>query len=200
MQIKKAVFRISGTDVKKLPADMPEIAIAGKSNVGKSSFINCCCNNFKLAYVGATPGKTRLINYFTINDSFYLVDLPGYGYAKVSKQEQMSWSRMMENYLHGSKQLRHMIFLVDIRHDPTALDQQMMEWLRAMRIPYTVVATKCDKIPKRDWKKRAIDIAFVLKLDFADDIIPFSAKDRAGKDRVLQAIGRVLEEAVTTEE
>jgi GTP-binding protein len=192
VQVRKSKFVISGADPEKLPGDLPEIAVAGKSNVGKSSFINCLCNNFKLAYVGATPGKTRLLNYFLINDGFYLVDLPGYGYARVSDIQKEAWAVLIEGYLGRSEQLKHIVFLVDIRHDPGELDLTMISYLRASGIPFTVVATKSDKISKNEQSRRLIDIAFAFKMTYADQIIPFSAKDRTGKDRVLQAIASAL--------
>ncbi len=127
---------------------LPQIAIAGKSNVGKSTLINMLCRRNKLARTSATPGKTRLINLFLLNGEFHLVDLPGYGYAKVDKQEKLKWSRMMEDYFSGADELKHVLCLVDIRHEPTEDDVTMNRYLRQMGIPFSVIATKSDKISR----------------------------------------------------
>ena len=136
----------------------PEIAFAGKSNVGKSSLINYMTNNKKLAYVSKQPGKTRLINYFLVNDSFYLVDLPGYGFARVSKTEKESWARMMEQYFAVAKNLRALVILVDIRHKPTQDDLQMIEWAAHYGVPFMIAATKADKIAKSKRYNYAVDV------------------------------------------
>ena len=149
MVIKNAAFVTSLERYGNYPGiGLPEIAVAGKSNVGKSSMINKLCMRNKLAKVSATPGKTRLLNIFKINEDFHLVDLPGYGFAKVSKAEQLKWSNMMEGYFADSGLLCHVLHLVDLRHDPTGEDRGMNEFLRATGIPFTILATKADKLSR----------------------------------------------------
>ena len=149
MIIKKAKFLLSPSKFGGFPQQgMPEIAMAGKSNVGKSSLINSLTRHSKLARTSSEPGKTRLINYYSVNEEFLLVDLPGYGFARAPKSEQEKWSQMIEGYLTGSQQLKHVFHLVDIRHAPTKEDQMMTEYLRHYDIPFTVIATKADKLSK----------------------------------------------------
>ena len=174
----------------------PEFAFAGKSNVGKSSLINALMNRKAYARTSSQPGKTQTINFYHINDAFYYVDLPGYGYAKVSEEVKAKWGKMIERYLHLSRQLRYVFLLVDIRHRPGEHDKMIAQFLQQYQIPHTVLATKCDKIPKRDWKKKCMDIAFDLRQDFADDIIPVSAQNKIGRDQVLGRIAAVLAEPV----
>ena len=158
MIIKKAKFQTSLAEFKDFPGQgLPEIAFAGKSNVGKSSLINALTHNSKLARTSSEPGKTRLVNFFLLNDSFYLVDLPGYGFARASKQEKEKWSGMIEGYLQKSENLRHVVQLVDIRHAPTEEDQMMTNYLRHYEIPFTVVATKADKLSKAQ-RSRSIPV------------------------------------------
>ena len=146
MEIKRAHFVVSLAQYGPYEGvGLPEIAIAGKSNVGKSSMINRVCTRGRLAKVSGTPGKTRLLNVFRINDDFHLVDLPGYGFARVSKAEQRRWAGMMEGSFAGSSLLCHVLHLVDIRHEPTAEDREMNAFLRASGLPFSVVATKADK-------------------------------------------------------
>lgn len=146
MEIKKAEFITSMAQYGKFEGvGLPQIAVAGKSNVGKSSLINKLCNRRSLARTSQTPGKTRLINAFLLNDSFHLIDLPGYGFAKVDKQEKLRWGKMMQDYFEQSDELRHVLCLVDIRHEPTEDDKQMNLFLRQMGIPFTVIATKADQ-------------------------------------------------------
>lgn len=167
---------------------LPEIAVAGKSNVGKSSFINALTNHGKLARTSSAPGRTRLVNYFELRyggqSAFYLVDLPGYGYAAVSRAEKQKWGPLIEGYLRGSRQLKLLLLLVDIRHDPGENDLQMNDWIRAMNIPYLVVATKSDKIGKSQWHRRRMDLAFHLKLDLLEQVQPFSSLNRQGVQAV----------------
>ena len=138
-----------------------EIAIVGKSNVGKSSLINSLCNNKKLAKTSQTPGKTRLINFFLLNRDFYLVDLPGYGFARASKTEQAGWGSLMEQYL-SSGRVQHLFLLIDIRHAPTAEDRQMFEWVLYYGLPFTLIATKADKIAKSKRRQAANQAAKLL--------------------------------------
>ncbi|MDO4567962.1 MAG: ribosome biogenesis GTP-binding protein YihA/YsxC [Clostridia bacterium] len=191
--IKSARFITSvgldGEYPKKLSA---EIAVVGKSNVGKSSLINTLCNNYKLARISQTPGKTRLINFFAINSEFYLVDLPGYGFAKAPKTEQAKWGALMEAYL-SSGRLTHIIMLIDIRHAPTAEDKQMFGWIVYYGVPFTLVATKADKIAVSKRKQAANAAAKALGAPpFA---IPFSSETRQGKQQLLDVIGAVAADA-----
>ena len=155
-KIKQAEFLTSvGIASEGYPALLDaEIAIVGKSNVGKSTLINTLCNNKKLAKTSQSPGKTRLLNFFVINKSFYLVDLPGYGYAKASKATQESWGQLVETYLNSGR-VTHMLILLDIRHEPTAQDRQLFQWLLHAGIPFTIVATKADKLARSKQQKAA---------------------------------------------
>lgn len=172
---------------------LPQIAVAGKSNVGKSSLINCLTRQSKLARTSSTPGKTRLINVFLLNDAFHLIDLPGYGYAKVSKSEQDSWGTMMQGYFESAEELRHVFCLVDIRHEPTQDDLQMNQYLREMGIPFTVVATKSDKISRGARMKQLAPICRALLVQ-PWQVICFSSEDRSGRPELLMKIDSVLQE------
>lgn len=196
--IKSAKFITSvalGSTPQKINP-LPEIAVAGKSNVGKSSFINALTNHNKLARTSGAPGRTRLVNYFELRygdkEAFHLVDLPGYGYAAVSRAEKEKWGPLIEGYLRGSQQLKLLLLLVDIRHDPGQNDLQMNDWIRAMKLPYLVVATKSDKIGKSQWHRRRMDLAFHLKLDMLEQIQPFSSLNRQGIQGVWQQMEKVL--------
>ena len=168
-----------------------EIAIVGKSNVGKSSLINSLCNNKKLAKTSSNPGKTRLINFFKINREFYFVDLPGYGFARVSREEKQKWALLIDDYLLNEEMLCHVLFLVDIRHEPTADDAEMYNFLVRRNLPFTVVATKSDKLPKSQIKNRIRHLAAVFKLGEAD-ILPVSGLLKTGKEAVLDKIERII--------
>ncbi len=193
MEIKKASFVKSITRMNAHPGgDLPEIAVAGKSNVGKSSLINYFCNQNKLAKTSGTPGKTRLVNFFLINEAFYLVDLPGYGYAKVSKTEQESWGRMIEEYLVGSRNLKAIVILVDIRHNPTRDDLMMFNWAAQYAIPVICVATKADKIAKSKRFNQTKAIQQIIGYGKGFDIFPVSASEKFGKEAVLDAIEAYL--------
>lgn len=192
LQIKKAKFLTScglGSPEPEL-GGAPEIAMVGKSNVGKSSFINALCNNRKLARTSSAPGKTRLVNFFEINDGqFYLVDLPGYGFAKAPKSEQEKWGELMETYLRSGR-VTHLFLLLDSRHDPTVADRQMMVWMQYYNIPYTILATKVDKLPK---SKRVQAAAAVAKaVGSMTPAIPVSADAKLGLDRVTERIDEIL--------
>ena len=197
MEIKKASFHTSMKNASGYPNDgKPEIAFAGKSNVGKSSLINFLTNNGKLAYVSKQPGKTRLINYFLANDSFYLVDLPGYGFARVSKSERDSWAEMMECYFAAAEYLRALVILIDIRHKPTEDDSQMIEWAAHFGVPFMVAATKADKIAKSKRYHYAVRMAkhieASLDMDLEFEIIPVSSTGRIGKEKVLGYIEKMI--------
>lgn len=189
MIIKNAKFVVSLDRLMPFPGQgMPEIAMAGKSNVGKSSLINSLARNSKLARTSSEPGKTRLINFYSVNQELLLVDLPGYGFAKASKNEKQRWGSMIEGYLERSENLKHVLQLVDIRHEPTADDIMMVNYLRHYNIPFTVVATKADKLSKAQ-RSRSIP-AICRKLVVQPwEIIQYSSEDGTGRDRLLELIG-----------
>ena len=168
--------------------DIPEIALAGRSNVGKSSFINTLLNRKNLARTSGKPGKTQLLNFFNIDDKLRFVDVPGYGYAKVSKTERAKWGKMIEEYLTSRDNLRAVVSLVDLRHDPSADDVQMYEFLKYYEIPVIIVATKADKIPCGKWNKHESAIKKKLDFDKTDDFIIFSSVDKTGLDQAWDAI------------
>lgn len=172
----------------------PEVAFAGKSNVGKSSLINGLMNRKALARTSAQPGKTQTINYYNINDSFYLVDLPGYGYAKASEQTRRQWGRMIERYLHSSKQLKQVFLLVDIRHSPSKNDQMMYRWICECGYQPVIVATKSDKINRSQTARQIKQIRG--ELDAGDArIIPYSAQTKQGREEIYEVLDGILEEA-----
>ena len=193
MIIKNAKFMTSYASFKKGDGfDADEIAIAGKSNVGKSSFINFLANHNGLAKTSSTPGKTKLINYFSVNNGeFMLVDLPGYGFAKVGEEEKRKWDKMIGSYLTESERLKGVIVLVDVRHEPTALDKQMIAYLHHYHVPFFVVATKSDKLSKTQISKQKSIIANALSLGTAD-ITTVSSLKKEGKDAVLEKIENLL--------
>lgn len=173
----------------KLPENtLPEIAFAGKSNVGKSSLINALMNRKSYARISATPGKTQTINFYNINQEFYLVDLPGYGYAKVSEQEKQKWGQMVERYLHGSKQLRAVFLLIDIRHDPSANDKLMYDWIVSQGYHPIIIATKLDKIKRSQKDKQIKAVRNGLGLVPGTAVIPFSSVTKQGKDEIWELI------------
>ena len=187
--IKQAEFVKSAGVEGDYPDRLPcEIAIVGKSNVGKSSLINALSNNHKLAKTSSQPGKTRLVNFFLLNKSLYLVDLPGYGFAKASKEEQKSWGALLERYL-GSGRVRHLLMLLDIRHAPTQDDLQMFRYLMYYAIPYTLIATKADKLAKAKRKQEANKRA--KELGAPPFAIPFSSETGDGKAEILSRIGQI---------
>jgi GTP-binding protein len=165
-----------------------EVAFVGRSNVGKSSIINALTNRRKLAKVSQTPGKTRLINFFLINDDFHLVDLPGYGYAKVSKTEKASWGKTIETYLTDREELKRVILLVDSRHKPTADDILMYDWIKHFNYDCVVIATKSDKLSNNDLVKSRKLIKETLKLDDTDKFYFFSSLNKKGKDELIDNI------------
>ncbi len=194
MQIKSAVFVTSLAQYQEQPPIMlPQIAVVGKSNVGKSSLINALCNRRKLCKTSATPGKTRLINVFLINDTFHLVDLPGYGFAKVDKKEKERWGAMMDGYFQQSTLLAHVLLLVDIRHEPTKDDIAMAQYFRQMDIPFTVVATKADKISRGARMKYLAAICRGMLVQ-PWELISASSEDRTGCDKILELMETVLRE------
>lgn len=195
MQIKQAQFvRSVSSRENHFNTELPEIALVGKSNVGKSSLINMLTNNGKLARTSKQPGKTRLINYFLINKEFYLVDLPGYGFARVSKTEKESWDKMMGEYFDFSEQLKCVVILMDIRHDPTEEDKAMVTMCEYYAIPYIIVATKADKIAKSKRKNECFRLKRIIPSSFDYTVLPISNEDGYGKDALLEAIERKLSE------
>ena len=168
--------------------DKPEIAFAGKSNVGKSSLINALMNRKSFARISATPGKTQTINFYNINDALYLVDLPGYGYAKVSQQEKEKWGKMIERYLHSSKQLRAVFLLIDIRHEPSANDKMMYDWGVSQGYTPIIIATKQDKLKRSQIDKHVRMLRQGLKLVPGTRIIPFSSVTKQGRDEIWELV------------
>lgn len=194
--IKQAKFVISVADASKIPNyDAPEIAIAGKSNVGKSSFINFMTNRNKLAKTSQEPGRTRLLNYFEINNGeYYFVDLPGYGFAKVNKIEKRKWGDLIEKYMQTSRNLINVFVLVDMRHEPTQDDKMLINYLYSYCIPFTVIATKADKLSRSQQERCRAVIAGALGIG-SGDILVTSSSAKTGKDAVLARINVLLENA-----
>ena len=186
MIIRRADFVLSMSSYGEYPGNgLPECAFAGRSNVGKSSMINCLTGRQGLARTSRTPGRTRLLNVFRINDCLNLVDLPGYGYARVSREEHRAWGDMMDAYFSKSESLRHVFHLVDIRHEPSREDVEMNVFLRANGFPFTVIATKSDKISRGARLRYLAPICRALQVQ-PWQVIPFSSEDRTGKEEVLQ--------------
>lgn len=181
----KAELVVSAPDKKSWPdTNLPEIVLAGRSNVGKSSFINAMCNRKKLAYVGNTPGKTRLLNFFNLDDKYMFVDVPGYGYANISKKQLLLFGQMMEDYFSERKQKKGVVILVDSRHKPTDDDYTMLEFARYYEIPVAIVATKIDKLPSTKLKNQLKMIRRELDLKDTEPLFPFSAENKIGMEEV----------------
>ena len=168
--------------------DKPEIAFAGKSNVGKSSLINALMNRKSYARISATPGKTQTINFYNINEEMYLVDLPGYGYAKVSEKEKVQWGKLIERYLNGSTQLKAIFLLIDIRHEPSANDKMMYSWIVEQGFQPIIIATKLDKLKRSQIQKHAKMVREGLDLVPGTKIIPFSSTTKQGRDEIWELI------------
>lgn len=193
MKIVKAEFLTSAVKASQYPAeDLPEIAFAGRSNVGKSSLINLLMNRKKLAKVSQNPGKTRTINFFNVNDAFRIVDLPGYGYAKVSRSEAEKWGPMMEAYLSSRPNLLKVLQLVDVRHAPSAQDRQMYEYLQYYGLDGIVIATKADKVSRNELAKNISVIRRDLKIGPDDIVIPVSALNKTGTEEVLGVMAGLI--------
>ncbi len=193
MKITSVEFIKSVVDLSQIPREpLPEIAFAGRSNVGKSSLINCLLNRRKLAKISGTPGKTRHLNYFKINRNFYFVDLPGYGYARVSRQEQRRWRELIEAYLQASTRVAAVVSIIDSRIGPTPLDLQLHQWLDDLRLAKIVVATKADKLSRGALGRQLAALTKQMKtLDGA--IIPFSSVTGTGKKELWSEIAKMLE-------
>ena len=193
MVIKKVSLETVCGITSKLPENtLPEIGFAGKSNVGKSSLINALMNRKSLARTSATPGKTQTINFYNINEEMYLVDLPGYGYAKVSEQEKVQWGKMIERYLNTSKQLRAVFLLIDIRHDPSANDKMMYNWIVEQGFHPIIIATKLDKIKRSQIQKQVKIVREGLGMPSDGMIIPFSAQTKQGLDKIWEEIENII--------
>ena len=179
----------------KLPENLhPEVAFAGKSNVGKSSLINALMNRKSLARTSAQPGKTQTINYYNVNDAVYFVDLPGYGYAQADERVKAQWGKMIEDYLHRSKQLKAVFLLIDIRHAPSENDRIMYGWVKKMGFDPIIIATKLDKINRSQIQKQVKLIRTTLEADKETVIIPFSATSKQGREEIYEIIDRIIEE------
>lgn len=191
--IKSVELEIVCGVTSKLPiTEIPEVAFAGKSNVGKSSLINALMQRKSLARTSAQPGKTQTINYYNINKEIYFVDLPGYGYAKVSKQEKEKWGKMIERYLNTSKQLKRVYLLIDIRHEPSANDKLMYDWVCSNGFEPVIIATKLDKINRSQKDKQVKLIRTGLGLKKETVVIPFSAETKQGREEIYANIQEVL--------
>lgn len=178
----------------KLPENIhPEVAFAGKSNVGKSSLINALMNRKSLARTSSQPGKTQTINYYNVNDAIYFVDLPGYGYAQVNERVKAQWGKMIEDYLHRSKQLRAVFLLIDIRHAPSNNDCIMYDWIKKQGYEPIIIATKLDKIKRSQLQKQVKLIRTTLGAGTDTVIIPFSAETKQGRDEIYDIIDRLIE-------
>lgn len=189
MKIKNINLEIVCGITSKLPeTDKVEIAFAGKSNVGKSSLINALMNRKAYARTSATPGKTQTINFYNINDMMYLVDLPGYGYAKVSEAEKAKWGQLIERYLHTSKQLKAVFLLIDIRHEPSANDKLMYDWIVAQGYNPIIIATKLDKLKRSQIDKHVKMVKQGLGLIPGTKVIPFSAETKQGRDEIWEFV------------
>ena len=193
MEVKNPYLVISAPNSKSWPeGNLPEIVMAGRSNVGKSSLINTITRRKNLAYVGNTPGKTRLLNFFNIDDRFLLVDVPGYGYANASKKTLIQFGEMMEEYFGSREQKKGLLIIVDARHKPSEDDITMMEYARYHGMKLAVIATKMDKLKRSEVKKNLDKIKTTLELTDEDYLIPFSSEKRQGIDRVWQVIDEML--------
>ena len=193
MKIKSIDLEIVCGITSKLPeTDKVEIAFAGKSNVGKSSLINALMNRKSFARTSATPGKTQTINFYNINDIMYLVDLPGYGYAKVSEKEKIQWGKLIERYLHSSKQLKAVFLLIDIRHDPSANDKMMYEWICNQGYEPVIIATKLDKINRSQVQKHVKIIKEGLQVVKGTIVIPYSAQTKQGREEIYDLLDSYL--------
>lgn len=188
MKVTSSEIVISAVKPDQYPeSDLPEFALAGRSNVGKSSFINKMLNRRGLARISSKPGKTQTLNFYLINEILHFVDVPGYGYAKVSKKEREAWGKMIETYLTNREQLKAVVLIVDLRHPPTSDDVMMYNFLKHYEIPCVVIATKADKIPKSKWQKHMKITKETLDIDPNDQIIMFSSETGYGKDQAWSA-------------
>lgn len=195
MVIKQVSLETVCGITSKLPdSPHPEVAFAGKSNVGKSSLINALMNRKSLARTSAQPGKTQTINYYNVNDAVYFVDLPGYGYAKASEEVKAKWGKMIEDYLHKSKQLKAVFLLIDIRHEPSGNDRIMYDWIVNQGYHPIIIATKLDKINRSQIQKQVKLIKTTLQVEPDTVIIPFSAETKQGREEIYDIIDAIIEQ------
>lgn len=196
MIIKNVALETVCGITSKLPENTrPEVAFAGKSNVGKSSLINALMNRKSLARTSSQPGKTQTINFYNINDSIYFVDLPGYGYAKTSEHIKEQWGKMVENYLHRSRQLKAVFLLIDIRHKPSENDRIMYDWIKGHGYQPIIIATKLDKINRSQIQKQVKLLKETLKAEQNVRIVPFSATTKQGREEIYEIIEEILQSA-----
>lgn len=189
MKVTSSDIVISAVRPEQYPeTELPEFALAGRSNVGKSSFINRMLNRKGLARISSKPGKTQTLNFYLINEVLHFVDVPGYGYAKVSKSERAAWGKMIETYLTRREQLKAVVLIVDLRHPPTEDDVMMYDFLKHYEIPCIVIATKADKIPRGKWQKYLKVTKETLDLEASDQIVLFSSETGEGKDKAWSII------------
>lgn len=195
MIIKLAEFVLSAAKPKQFPnTPLPEVAFSGRSNVGKSSLLNLLTNRKSLAKTSATPGKTQQINFFKINNNSHFVDLPGYGYAKVSKTEREEWRKLIESYFSSREQLRLVVALSDIRHKTPEIDLEMFDWLEALEIPFVVVLTKSDKISTKATDEKVQSMTQeTADYHYCQGVIPCSATNRQNKDKLLKIVGEAMQ-------
>ena len=195
MEIKQSEFITSAVTPNQYPSDnRAEIAFVGRSNVGKSSLINSLTNRRKLVKVSGTPGKTRLVNFFLINNEFYFVDLPGYGYAKVSKTEKQNWGKVIESYLVNRTQLKKIVLLLDCRHKPTEDDMIMYNFIKRFGYQCLIVATKSDKLTKNELAKNMKMIRETMNLSNDEEMLTFSSLSKQGKEKILENLENSLDD------
>lgn len=201
MIIKKAELETVCGITSKLPENTrPEVAFAGKSNVGKSSLINGLVNRKALARTSSQPGKTQTINFYNVNDAIYFVDLPGYGYAQANENVKAQWGKMIEDYLHRSKQLKEVFLLIDIRHAPSENDRIMYSWIKRNGYNPIIIATKLDKINRSQIQKQLKLIKTTLEADKNTVIIPFSSVTKQGRDEIYEILDQLIEDAAVPSE
>lgn len=192
MEIKRAEYAYGfALPEQYRPGSLPEIAVAGRSNVGKSSLINMLTRNSRLAKIGKTPGKTRIINAFIINQSFCLMDLPGYGFAKIEEKEKQRFSELIEYYLNSSAQLKHVFLLLDIRHHPTSDDKMMLDWLYYYQKPFSIIATKADKLSRAQQAKRLNELSRETGI-ITSGIYSISSVNGSGRERLLERMEELI--------
>ena len=193
MIIKEAILEtVCGISSSFPNNNFPEIAFAGKSNVGKSSLINALMNRKALARTSSSPGKTQTVNFYRVNGNLYYVDLPGYGYAKVSEEIKAKWGKMIERYLHTSEQLKVVFLLIDIRHEPSANDKLMYSWVREQGFKPIIIATKLDKINRSQVPKHIKMLKESLNLEKDTKVFPFSALNKQGKEEIIEEIENLI--------
>lgn len=193
MKINQAEIVISAVREAQYPNEgLPEIALAGRSNVGKSSFINTLINRKNLARTSSKPGKTQTLNFYKLNEAFYFVDVPGYGYAKVSKKEREKWGRMMEEYFQNRDTLQAVVLVCDFRHEPTDADVQMYDFIKYLELPIIIIATKLDKVNKSKRHQQLKLVKQTFEVDEKDIVIPFSAETGEGKEEAWQVLKQYL--------